>query len=86
MKARILNICLAVLLVAAGYLWGNRSVVHARTESTSTLPPGRISTVPKAWGHVVGGSGDVVIFEDSDGVVRTVNAFGGDQREQLNRQ
>ena len=84
MKTRILNICLAALLVAAGYVWGNRSVVHAGT--ASTVLPGRIFTVPKAWGHVVGGTGEVLIFEDSDGVIRTVNSFGGDVREQLNRQ
>jgi len=79
MKTRILNICLAMLLIAAGYVWGNRLVVHAGP--ASTLPPGRVSTVPMSWGHVVGGSGDVLIFEGSDGVIRTVNSLGGDLRD-----
>ena len=65
MKARILNICLAVLLFTAGYVWGNRQVVHAQSSTTHT--------VPKAWGHLVGGTENVLIFEDSDGVIRLMN-------------
>jgi len=78
MKTRILTICLAVLLVAAGYVWGNRSVVHAQ---------GASAVVPKAWGHAVGVEPNAgLFFEDSDGVVRFVNSYNGHLLRQLNRQ
>lgn len=76
MKPRILNICFAVLLIAAGYVWGNRSVVHARP----------ITNAPKAWGHLVGGDVQGLIFEDSSGSIRIVNPNGGEIVYQMNRQ
>jgi hypothetical protein len=76
MKTRILSVCLAVILIAAGYVWGNRSVVHAQQHT---------STVPKAWGHAVGGAANLVIFEDADGTVRFVNPNNGEMAIQVNR-
>jgi len=81
MKARILNICLAVLLIAAGYVWGNRSVVHAQYSSAGPAGP-----LPKAWGHLVGGMENSLIFEDSDGVIRVVSPLDGQVMYKLNRQ
>ena len=79
MKTRVLNICLAVLLIAAGYVWGNHSVVHAQQHTPAN--------VPKAWGHVVGGTAETsLLFEDSDGVIRFVNAYNGNIVLQVNRQ
>ena len=69
MKARILIICVAVLLIAAGYVWGNRSipVVHAQANVT----------VPKVWGHVVTATATgQLIFEDASGTVRWVSSDG----------
>ena len=76
MKVRALNICLAVLLIGAGYVWGNRSVVHARP----------ILNAPKAWGHLVGGTADSLIFEDSSGTIRVVNPNGVEIEFQVSRQ
>lgn len=76
MKARILNICLAVLLIAAGYVWGNRSVVHASAS---------ISTIPKAWGHAVGATENLLILEDANGTDRFVNAYTGQILIQVDR-
>jgi hypothetical protein len=76
MKARILNICLAVLLIAAGYVWGNRSVVHASAS---------ISAVPMVWGHTVGAAENLLILEDANGTVRFVNPYNGEILIQVNR-
>lgn len=76
MKTRIVNICMALLLIAAGFVWGNRSVVLAQQHT---------SAVPKAWGHAVGGAANILIFEDADGVVRFVNPNNGEMTIQVNR-
>jgi hypothetical protein len=76
MKTRILNICLMVLLIAAGYVWGNRSVVHASAS---------ISTVPTVWGHTVGGAENLLILEDANGTIRFVNPYNGEILIQVNR-
>jgi hypothetical protein len=78
MKARTINICLAVLLIAASYVWGNRSVVHADAFRTYTAP--------KGWGHLVGGNDKALVFEDSAGVIRIVNPFEAQVMETVNRQ
>ena len=75
MKTRVLNVSLAVLLIAGGYVWGNRSVVHAM----------RIAPAPKAWGHLVGGNVQGLIFEDSTGYIRIVNPNDGEIVYQMNR-
>jgi hypothetical protein len=69
MKARILNICLAVFLIAAGYVWGSRSLVHAQEHA---------SAIPKVWGHAVGGAANLLIVESEDGIVRFVNPNNGE--------
>ncbi|HMH13499.1 MAG TPA: hypothetical protein VK578_10360 [Edaphobacter sp.] len=76
MKVRILNICVAALLIAAGFVWGNRSVVLAQQHT---------SVVPKTWGHAVGGAANILIFEDADGVIRFVNPNNGEMTIQVNR-
>jgi hypothetical protein len=76
MKARMVNICVAIVLIAAGFVWGNRSVVLAQQ---------RTSVVPKAWGHAVGGAANILIFEDADGTVRFVNPNNGEITTQVNR-
>lgn len=86
MKARILNICLAVLLIAVGYVWGNRSLVRVDAQEVPAYVSGRTFNAPRAWGRLVGGNDKALIFEDSLGVIRVVNAFGAQVEETLNRQ
>jgi hypothetical protein len=78
MKARILNICLAIALIAAGYMWGHSSatVVHAQT---------RNSTIPKAWGRVVGTIASALVLEDSSGTIRVVRSDTGHLEVQVAR-
>jgi hypothetical protein len=69
MKALILNVCIAVMFITAGYLWGSRStpVVHAQQAGKS---------IPKAFGKVIGTMGGEFVFEDSSGTIRLVETVG----------
>lgn len=68
MKIRILNICLAVLLIAVGYVWGNHAtaIVHAQM---------RVN-IPKAYGKIIGTPAGFIVLEDETGVIRVVEING----------
>ena len=73
MKKRILDICIAVALVAGGYILGHHdliTVVHAQTDTITHGDRFFESTAPKSWGRVVGVAGLQLVFEDANGTIR----------------
>ena len=77
MKVRILQICLAVFLLAAGYLLGSYSpkVVHA--QGAPSIPWSDAPSIPKSYGKLVNGSGELLYFEDLTGTIRVVDLRNG---------
>jgi hypothetical protein len=73
MKKRIFITVAAFVLIASGYLIGKvqTNVVHAQTRTS----------ISKGYGKCVGvytrGNYVVLVFEDSSGIVRMVNASDG---------
>jgi len=74
MLKRILFVVGTALLLAAGYLVGNRSAAVAYAETPSR------GTVPKSYGRLVTAIADQIgtglVFEGSDGVIRFVSITG----------
>jgi hypothetical protein len=74
MRKRILFVLGSALLIAAGYLAGNRSTTVAYAGAPTQ------GTVPKSYGRLVAAIPDSIgtglVFEGSDGVVRFVSITG----------
>ncbi len=78
MKTWVVRIGVAVALILVGYVGGHYkgTIVHAQQYT---------STIPKAWGHLVGGNMPFLIFEDGAGTIRVVHAQTGEVAVQANR-
>jgi hypothetical protein len=66
MKARLLRMVVAVALIAGGYIWGSYSATPVHAQGTNAIP--------KAWGGVVGVMPGMIVFEDTAGTLRLVQA------------
>jgi len=78
MKTWVVRIGVAVVLILVGYVGGHYkgTIVHAQQYTP---------TIPKAWGRCVGGGVPFLIFEDSAGTIRVVQANTGEVAVQANR-
>jgi hypothetical protein len=65
MKAWIGRVGLGIVLVSAGFVFGNIYPTAVKAQKQAT--------VPRAYGKVVGGGGATLVFEDSAGTLRVLD-------------
>lgn len=65
MKTWIVRVMFAMILIFIGYAIGNMNPAVVKAQNSKM--------VPKSWGHVVGFSGSIPVFEDAAGTLRFPN-------------
>ena len=82
MKTRIVNVCIAIALVAGGYALGRHDwpgVVLAQANDVAREDHYVEAAAPKGWGHVVGTDNGALVFEDGNGIIRIFDPGHKDQ-------